>query len=71
MQKTPNELKSEAFELLAEIRLRIEVKQNQLLQEGFNELEVESKLLYSKEVQKRSRKKVLKALESNRYIILN
>lgn len=71
MQKTPNELKSEAFELLAEIRLRIEVKQNQLLQEGFNELEVESRLLYSKEVQKRSRKKVLKALESNRYIILN
>ena len=71
MQKTPNELKSEAFEVLAEIRLRIEVKQNQLLQEGFNELEVESRLLYSKEVQKRSRKKVLKALESNRYIILN
>ena len=71
MQKTPNELKSEAFELLAEIRLRIEVKQNQLLQEGFNELEVESRLLYSKEVQKRSRKKVLKALESNRYIKLN
>tara|TARA_R110000744_G_scaffold152606_1_gene266757 strand:+ start:1372 stop:1587 length:216 start_codon:yes stop_codon:yes gene_type:complete len=71
MQKTPNELKSEAFEVLAEIRLRIEVKQNQLLQEGFNELEVESRLLYSKEVQKRSRKKVLKALESNRYIKLN
>ena len=71
MQKTPNELKSEAFELLAEIRLRIETKQNQLLQEGFNELEIESKLLYSKEVQKRSRKKVLKALEKNDFIILN
>jgi len=71
MNKNRNELKSEAFELLADMRNKIEIKQTQLLQEGFNELEIESKLLYSKEVQKRSRKKVLKALENNQYIILN
>jgi hypothetical protein len=70
--KTPDELKSEAFRLLKEIREEIQKRKKQLLlEEGLTELEAEAKLLYSRSIQRRVKKRVISAIEKMERFKLN